>query len=469
MKKLISIFLSMALFGLFCCEEEETVNPTIETTEVRVTSASSFTATGTIGTTGTIPVLDYGFMYSRYEFTHLSEATKISLGASPVAGAFESNITVSSDGGWIYTSPYYVRAYITNEKGTVYGSIKSFSFPQLAFHSFSPQQAKPGDVITLYGNNFSSEPTNNIVKFNEIPGIVKTASTTQLAVEVPAGIIGYYYDSYVTISITIGSQVTQRQGFKILPSLTGFSPQSGTYGDVITIVGSNFYGHSFSVRLGQTSVSANHYNNSLTFSIPYNITSESFKVKVVIDYDEAAIVELPGEFTIIKPVISSISPVTGIAGTTVTLIGTGFTSNYYSGNTIKFGTVQASINNVTSTQIQVAVPTGLTIGESYNVTLSTSVHTVVAPSQFTMGSPSITNFSPKTASNNSYVTITGTNFSNVTGSVLFGSIQGHIYSWSNTSIQVQIPSSSYLPAGNYKITVNAGGQSDVSTDEITIL
>jgi hypothetical protein len=96
------------------------------------------------------------------------------------------------------------------------------------------------------------------------------------------------------------------------------------------------------------------------------------------------------------------------------------------------------------------------------------MYTVTAPSKFTLGSPSFTDFTPKTASNNSYITITGTNFGNVTGSVLFGSVQGNVYSWSNTSIQVQIPATYSLSAGTYKITVNAGGQSAVSTTDITI-
>jgi hypothetical protein len=476
MKKHLSLFVSLALFSLFSCEDDEPVDPKIETTEVIVTSASTFTVKGMVETIGTIPIVDYGFVYSRNEYISeyydIAGGTKISLGAEPVAGAYESNVTISNVDQYT-SSPYtyYIRAYITNEKGTVYGKVKSFTFPVLSFNAISPQQGKTGDVITLHGNNFSTIPANNIVKFNDTFATVKTASATQLTVEVPAGVTGYYYDSYITISVIVGSQLVQKPGFKILPSFTDFSPKSGTFGDVITITGSNFYGHSYSIRLGEVSVSANtNNNNSLTFSIPSTITSESFKITIVVDYNATTVVELPGEFTMIKPVISSISPTTGIGGSIVTLTGTGFSNYYYYANTVKFGSVQASIYNSTSTELKVYVPSGLVIGESYDVTVFTGVHTATAPSQFTVGSPSITDFTPKTANNNSYITITGTNFGNFTGSVLFGSIQSsNIYSWSNTSIQVQIPSSYYLPAGTYKITVNAGGQSAVSTDDLTIL
>jgi hypothetical protein len=475
MKKNLSLFVSLAVFSVFSCEEDEPVDPKIETTEVIVTSASTFTVKGMVETIGTIPVVDYGFVYSRYEYISeyydITGGIKVSLGADPVAGAYESNVTLSNVDGYNLSYTYYIRAYITNEKGTVYGQIKSFSFPVLSFNAISPQQGKAGDVITLHGNNFSTIPANNIVKFNDSFATVKTASATQLTVEVPAGVTAYYYDSYITISVIVGSQLVQKPGFKILPSFTDFSPKSGTFGDVITITGSNFYGHSYSIRLGGVSVSVNNNNNnSLTFSIPSTITSESFKITIEVDYDATTVVELPGEFTMIKPVISSISPTTGISGSIIILTGTGFSNNYYHANKVKFGSVQASIYNSTSTELKVYVPSGLVIGESYDVTVFTGVHTATAPSQFTLGSPSITDFTPKTANNNSYITITGTNFGNFAGSVLFGSVQSsNIYSWSNTSIQVQIPSSYYLPAGTYKITVNAGGQSAVSTDDLTIL
>jgi hypothetical protein len=467
MKKHISLFLSLALFSFLSCGEDEPVNPKIETTEIIVTSASTFTAKGTIGTIGTIPVLDYGFVYSQHEFIDIIQGLKVSSGTNPVAGAYESMITVSNGNGSPYLSPYYVRAYITNEKGTIYGSVKSFSFPTLSFTSMSPKQGKPGDVITLNGNNFSSIASNNIVKFNDVFASVKTASATQLTVEVPVGITSYYYDYNINVTVTVGSQTVQQQGFKILPTFTDFSPKSGTYGTQVTITGSNFSGHSFSVRLGGATASVSYSNNnSLTFSIPSTVTSETFKIMVEIDYNST--VELPGEFTMVKPVISSISPATSITGSIVTITGTGLNSSYYFSGIVKFGSVQASVYTSSSTQIQVYVPSGLSIGESYDVTLSTGIYTVTAPTKFTLGSPSLTDFTPKTANNNSYITITGTNFGNVTGSVLFGSVQGNVYSWSNTSIQVQVPSSYSLPVGTYKITINAGGQSAVSTADITI-
>ncbi len=458
----------------FACDEDETIDPKIETASVVVTSASSFTVKANIIAVGSIPVLDYGFIYSTYEYSDLFQGTKISLGANPPEGSYESNITIPNSGGSYWGNPqsYSVRAYLTNEKGTVYGAVQSFTFPVLSLLSVSPQQGKAGDLITIIGNNFSTEPSGNIVSFDDIPAVVKSASATQLTVEVPSGIpnYSYYYYNEVSIIITTGTQRVEFNAFRVLPDFKDFSPKSGTFGQTVTITGNNLYGHSYSILLGDVSVSGNLVTNtSMTFTIPSNVNKESFTINVIIDNDIT--VELPGEFSITEPVITSISPTTSISGALVTLSGSGFnTSGYYnnSNNTVWFGTEQASVSSASSTQVKVYVPANLTVGESYEVTLSTGVHTVTAPEKFTLGSPSIEDFSPKTASAGSYITITGTNFGNVNGTVLFGDEGGYIYSWTDKSIQVQVPSSYYLPDGSYKITVNAGGQSAVSEESVTI-
>jgi hypothetical protein len=473
MKKHVSLSLIVAFFYLTACEEDIPVNPKIETDEIVVKSASDFTIKGTITTIGTIPVLDYGFIYARYQNPDLTygSADKVSLGSEPVNGAFEKTISLLPTGSDYWSSPptYYARAYLTNKKGTVYGTVKSFGFPTLSISSVVPLLAKAGDVITITGHNFSTEVASNVVKFNDVLGLVRTASATQLTVEVPAGIPSSYYDYSVTISVTAGAQQARYQGFKIMPTFTDFSPKSGTFGTSITVSGSNFYGHSFSATLGDISVSASVYNNNtLAFSLPSGITSETFKVIMVVDNNLA--VELAGEFTMTKPVISSISPTTGIGGTLVSLTGSGFnTPDYYNtNNKVTFGSQQATVYSVSSTQIRAYVPSNLAPGQSYDVSVFTGVHTVTAPLQFTVGSPAVTDFSPKTATGNSYVNITGKNFSNVQGTVLFGAVQASIYSWNDTAIRAQVPSSGYLSPGTYKITVNAGGQSAVSTDSITI-
>lgn len=472
MKKTIASFLLAIPLFFVSCGDEEPIDPKVTTGEIVPVSSSTFVAKITINTVGTIPVLDYGFLHGYNEYLEVSEnyGNKISMGSNPTEGTYEEMISVANSAFdyWNDKTTYYVRAYLTNEKGTVYGAIKSFTLPKLLLSTVTPAQGKVGDEITITGSNFSEKPEDNLVKFNETIATVKSASSTQLIVEVPDFPPTYYYDNSATITVTLGAQRVQYQYFKKIPDLADFSPKSGSFGDQLTISGSNMYGHSYTVYLGELPVSASASSDSqLTFNIPADVTSSTFSISVVIDNN--IVVELPGEFTMVEPFISSISPSTSISGSLITLTGSGFnTGYYYSYNTVKFGEVTASINSATSTEITVHVPTGLDIGESYDVTVHTGVYTVTAPVKFTLSSPVLTDFSPKTASHNTYITITGSYFGNVPGSILFGSVQGYVYSWSDTSIQVQIPPSYYLSTGTYKITVNAGGQSVVSTESITI-
>ena len=53
--------------------------------------------------------------------------------------------------------------------------------------SFSPVQAKPGDVLTITGTNFNTTPANNSVFFGATKAIVTAASASSLTVTVPAG------------------------------------------------------------------------------------------------------------------------------------------------------------------------------------------------------------------------------------------------------------------------------------------
>ncbi len=56
-----------------------------------------------------------------------------------------------------------------------------------AITSFFPTNGKPGDIVTIFGLNFNSTPTNNIVAFGTIKATVNSGSSTSLTVTVPNG------------------------------------------------------------------------------------------------------------------------------------------------------------------------------------------------------------------------------------------------------------------------------------------
>jgi len=53
--------------------------------------------------------------------------------------------------------------------------------------SISPVRGKIGDVVTITGTDFSSTPSDNIVKFNGVQASVSVSTTTSITTSVPAG------------------------------------------------------------------------------------------------------------------------------------------------------------------------------------------------------------------------------------------------------------------------------------------
>ena len=53
--------------------------------------------------------------------------------------------------------------------------------------SFSPVNAKPGDIVNITGTGFNSNPAGNIVFFGATHATVATASSNVLTVTAPSG------------------------------------------------------------------------------------------------------------------------------------------------------------------------------------------------------------------------------------------------------------------------------------------
>jgi hypothetical protein len=57
-----------------------------------------------------------------------------------------------------------------------------------AITDINPADGKPGELITIAGQNFGVTPSENVVFFGGVRSIVKQASATELRVEVPPGV-----------------------------------------------------------------------------------------------------------------------------------------------------------------------------------------------------------------------------------------------------------------------------------------
>lgn len=166
------------------------------------------------------------------------------------------------------------------------------------------------------------------------------------------------------------------------------------------------------------------------------------------------------------PVISSISPLSGVVESTVTIYGSNFSATAAS-NTVKFNGTSASVLSASETQLSVTVPVGATSGP---ITVTVGSSTATSSSNFTVISstaPSITSFSPESGEVGESVTIEGKNFSSVATEniITFNGSAATVTSASATKLVVKVPEGATTGA----ISVKVGEANATSSSLFTVL
>ena len=134
------------------------------------------------------------------------------------------------------------------------------------------------------------------------------------------------------------------------------------------------------------------------------------------------------------PAITSVSPNSGLAGSSVTIAGSNFGTTQGT-SVVRFNTTAATVTAWSASQITVTVP-ALSAG-AYSVTTTVNgvssnaaTFTVTAVTQ----APAISTLNPTSGAVGASVTVSGSNFgtSQGTSTVRFGSTNATVTSWSNT-------------------------------------
>jgi len=455
------IFIAIMAITILACKKEKNIDPEVITNLAISESATTCYAKATVVEKGSYDILDYGFVYSNTDpNVSLQYGVKVSLGNVLPNDAFSSTFAVQNQ---YLNATYYVRAYITNPKGTVYGSVMSFQLLQLSVTSMSPTSGKAGDNITISGTSFSTKPNENIVKFNNTLAKVVSATTTKLVVTVPTGIQTDYYGSYISVYVGTGSQSINAGNFTLAATISDFQPKNGTFGTSVTLVGDNLYG----VTLMCNDITVYSYSSttsSITFSIPYTINSSQVKIKIV----KGNVVTLAdGAFTMNPMTLSAISPQKGYPGTSISVTGTNFNTGYGS-MSIKIGGVSATSGySNSSTMVSGQVP-NLSNG-TYDVEVSDGITTSILPKAFTVVAPKLTGFSPSSGPYGSQITISGENFSS--GSNVSIWQDGYVREYASTVSQDSTKIVVTVPYGSIKgkVQLHVSSGTDLSfSDYFTI-
>lgn len=156
----------------------------------------------------------------------------------------------------------------------------------LAITSVSPETGNPNTIMVIIsGKGFNATPADNEVLLNTLAATVRTASVTQLVIELPIAITEGTYD--VTVK-TNGRSVTKKNGFRY---------ESGNL-EIVTVTPENVFPNTQSITINGRGFSAFPTNNEvhignftatvttarvnqLIVNVPANMTTGTYDVKVM--------------------------------------------------------------------------------------------------------------------------------------------------------------------------------------------
>lgn len=286
---------------------------------------------------------------------------------------------------------------ITTSGGSVTATNAFFVLtpPELVGSQFTPQLGGSGTAISIVGANFLAGSTVNIG--GSAATNVAVVNSGSITCNVPT--LATAGNKSVVVNTSDGS-VTSTASFVyyLIPTFTSVSPTNVRAGTTVTINGTNFVSGNTTVRFGgangpaATSVNVTS-STSLTCVVPNLGGTNLFGSQLTITTPGGT---LTTGTTVVNyypnPVVSSVSPPQGIAGTSVTLTGTGM-----SGATVTIGGTSVSATT-SNTSITFTVPNLSTDGARQIV--------VTNPAGGT-GSASFTFYAPRAAETATYTSGSG--------------------------------------------------------------
>ncbi|WP_316841704.1 IPT/TIG domain-containing protein [Pedobacter gandavensis] len=228
------------------------------------------------------------------------------------------------------------------------------TFKYQAISGIKPLTGGKGTLVRISGEGFEELAEGNYVDFNGKAALVKEATADYLIVVAP--------DDVKTgpLSVSINQQKITGPIFTVVPPPTmgTVSPLSGPAGSVMTINGENFSTIAEENKVlinGKQLTLSTATATKLTLVIPGNTGNG----KVILSVNDQ---EVTGpEFKDQSLGINKLSPENGLAGSLVTITGTGFNSNAAQ-NIVSFNGLAGTVISATETSIVVKAPVGLSSG-----------------------------------------------------------------------------------------------------------
>ena len=307
--------------------------------------------------------------------------------------------------------------------------------PQPVITGFTPLFGPPGSKVTLAGINLGGATA---VTFNGVSAVIVTNTATSTAVTVPTGALS----GPIGITTAAGT-ANSATDYIVTPTVTAFTPVSGSVGATVVITGTNFT-HVTAVKFNATAATLFTVDSTtqITAVVPVGATTG----KISVTTGGVATGSSAGNFTItLPPTITSFTPAFGLTGSRVTITGTNLTG----ATGVTINGVSAAIVTNTATTISATVPAGASSG---SIRVTTAAGTAISTATYTV-TPTVSALTPVSGPVGASVVITGTNYTNVTA-VKFNTTAATVFSVdSATQITAVVPAG----ATTGKISVTAGG------------
>jgi hypothetical protein len=226
------------------------------------------------------------------------------------------------------------------------------AIPDPVISSFSPAEGIEGTVITVNGQNFSEQKSENKVIVWHTPLEVLSATSTEIKAKVPAG----SESGPITLNVNGKTTTTDSYFYSLsIPAIQTVTPLSGKAGDEIVIKGTGFSnelsGNTVKID-GVISQITKATNTQLNVIVPAEATMGVF-----------TITSPGGTFTSsiifqLKITVGTFSPTSGPLGTRIKITGTGFSvfTTVPTFNSLNGGGLSGTLVSVTPTELVVIPP-----------------------------------------------------------------------------------------------------------------
>lgn len=259
----------------------------------------------------------------------------------------------------------------------------SFTHHAMSITSVAPLLGTFDDEIIIQGTGFPAVISATKVYFGETEATVKEASARQLKVVVPRAL----KKSSVQLKVMAGNEFAASAEYFELesPVISSFSPESGTFGDVITINGRNFNPAGTVVTLGGAVASVLEASESqLKVSVPNGFSSATGISKLVLRVADI-IRNSDQDFTLGLHTISAVSPSTATRQSIISLSGTHFNPDPQH-TEVYFGSIRTKIIQASTTDLDCVIPGALGRG-TYPVTVRCGGRDVISTQTITLDDP----------------------------------------------------------------------------------